>query len=78
MGTNYDQDPKNVSKCQQCLNYASCDKIIKNSPCNVGLKCLKADMADRHCGWYSQLMVNSHNSEMLMEVGKSLSDGLSE
>ena len=26
------------SKCQQCLSYASCDEMIKNSPCKVGLK----------------------------------------
>ena len=37
MGTNYGQDPKNFSKCQQCLSYASCDEMIKNSPCKVGL-----------------------------------------
>ena len=38
MGTNYGQDPKNFSKCQQCLSYASCDEMIKNSPCKVGLR----------------------------------------
>ena len=37
MGTNYGQDPKFFSKCQQCLSYASCDEMIKNSPCKVGL-----------------------------------------
>ena len=37
MGTNYDQDPKNVSKFQQCLSYANCDKMIKTSLGNVGL-----------------------------------------
>ena len=34
----YDQDPKNVSKCLEYLRYASCDKMIKNSPCKVGLR----------------------------------------
>ena len=38
MGTNYDKKPKNVSKCQQCLSYASCHEMIKNSPCKVGLR----------------------------------------
>ena len=38
MGTNYDKDPKNVSKCQQCLSYASCDEMIKITLCKVGLK----------------------------------------
>ena len=37
MDTNYDQDPKNVSKCLKCLSYASCDKMIKKSPSKVGL-----------------------------------------
>ena len=31
----YHQDPENASKLQ--LSFASCDKIIKNSLCNVGL-----------------------------------------
>ena len=38
MDTNYGQDPKNFSKCQQCLSYDSCDEMIKNSPCKVGLR----------------------------------------
>ena len=38
MGTNYGQDTKFFSKCQQCLSYAACDEMIKNSPCKVGLK----------------------------------------
>ena len=37
MGTNYDQDPKFFSKCWQCLSYASCDEMIKNRLCKVGL-----------------------------------------
>ena len=37
MGTNYNQDPENVSKLQQCVSYASCDETIKNRPCKVGL-----------------------------------------
>ena len=37
MGTNFDQDPRNVSKFQHCLSYASCDKIIKNSLSNISL-----------------------------------------
>ena len=41
MGTNYDQDPKSILECQQCLSYASCDEMIKNSPCKVGLKDLR-------------------------------------
>ena len=36
MGTNYNRE-KNGSKFQQYLSYASCDKTIKNSLCNVGL-----------------------------------------
>ena len=35
MGSNYDQDPKYISKCLQC--YASFDEMIKNSPCKVEL-----------------------------------------
>ena len=38
MGTNYDQDPENALKFQQNLSYASCDRMIKKSPCKVGLK----------------------------------------
>ena len=38
MGTNYDPDQKNVWKFQKCLSYKSCDEMIKNSPCNVGLR----------------------------------------
>ena len=38
MGTNYGQDPKKFSECQQCLSYASCDEMIKNNPCKVGLR----------------------------------------
>ena len=45
MGTNYDKNPNNVSICQQCLSYASCDKMIKNSPCKVGLSvCLRSSL----------------------------------
>ena len=42
MGTNYDQDPKKVSKVQWCLSYASCDEMIKKGLCNVGLNKLKS------------------------------------
>ena len=38
MGTNYDQFPENASKFQQSLSYTSCDELIKNKPCEVGLK----------------------------------------
>ena len=38
MGTNYGQDPNIFFKCQQCLSYASCDDMIKNSPYKVGLR----------------------------------------
>ena len=31
------QDPEKAPKLQQCFTYASCDKMIKNSPGNVGL-----------------------------------------
>ena len=31
---------KIFSKSQRCLSYASCDEMIKNSPCKVGLKML--------------------------------------
>ena len=45
MGTNYDKNQNNVSICQQCLSYASCDKMIKNSPCKVGLSvCLRSSL----------------------------------
>ena len=34
---NYEQDPENASEFQQNLSYASCDGMIKNNPCKVGL-----------------------------------------
>ena len=37
MGSNYEQDPENASEFQQNLSYASCDGMIKNNPCKVGL-----------------------------------------
>ena len=37
MGGHCDPDPKKISKSQQCLSYASCDEMIKNSPQLVGL-----------------------------------------
>ena len=38
----FSKTQKNVSKCQQCLSYASCDKMIKNSQFKVGLNKLKS------------------------------------
>ena len=52
MGTNYDYDPKNVSKFQWCLSYAICDKMIKNSPCKVGLKI--DSTFQWYCTWYGR------------------------
>ena len=32
IGTNFDQDPKKISKFQQSLRYMSCKEMIKNTP----------------------------------------------
>ena len=76
MGNNFDQDPKNVSKYQQCLSYASCDKMIKNSLCKVGLiTSAKLHLIQRY-GQFKQVLVEifefadtkSSNSEISVRI----------